>query len=98
MARKETRSDRVIRFIETYCRVPEGKLVGQPIKLAAFQKKFIKNIFDNPAGTRRAYLALARKNGKSALIAAIVLAFVVGPEKQTNAQVVSGARSRNKRR
>lgn len=91
---KETRADRVIRFIEEYCRVPEGKLVGQPIKLAAFQKKFIRAVFDNPAGTRRAYLAISRKNGKSALIAGIALAFVIGPEKQTNAQIVSGARSR----
>jgi phage terminase large subunit-like protein len=84
----------VIRFIEEYCRVPEGKLVGQPIKLAAFQKKFIRDVFDNSRHTRRAYLAISRKNGKSALIAAIALAFVIGPEKQTNAQVISGARSR----
>jgi phage terminase large subunit-like protein len=91
---KETRGGRIIRFIETFCRVPEGKLVEQPIKLAAFQKKFIREVFDNPAGTRRAYLAISRKNGKSALIAAIALAFVIGPEKQTNAQIISGARSR----
>ena len=91
---KETRADRVIRFVESFCRVPEGKLVGKPIALADFQRRFIREIFDNPAGTRRAYLAIARKNGKSALIAAIVLAFVVGPEKQQNAQVISGARSR----
>ena len=95
MARKESRADRVIRFIETYIRVPEGKLVGKPLKLEKFQEKFIREIFDNPAGTRRAYLAIARKNGKSALIAAIALAFVIGPEKQQNAQVISGGRSRD---
>lgn len=91
----ETRAEAVIRFITQYCRVPEGKLVGRPIVLAEFQKRFIRDVFDNPDGTRRAYLAIARKNGKSALIAAIVLAFVVGPEKRTNAQVISGARSRD---
>ena len=95
MARKESRADRVIRFIHQYIRVPEGKLVGQPLKLEKFQVKFIREIFDNPAGTRRAYLAIARKNGKSALIAAIVLAFVIGPEKQQNAQIISGGRSRD---
>lgn len=84
----------MIRFIEGYCRVPEGKLVGKPIVLADFQKRFIREVFDNPAGTRRAYLAISRKNGKSALIAAIALAFVIGPEKQQNAQIISGARSR----
>ena len=89
-----TRGERVCEFITRYCRVPEGKLVGKPIDLAEFQRKFICDIFDNPAGTRRAYLAISRKNGKSALIAAIVLAFVIGPEKQQNAQIISGARSR----
>lgn len=90
----ETRGERVIRFIETFCRVPEGKFVGKPLKLEAFQRRFIIETFDNPAGTRRAYLSIARKNGKSALLAAIVLAFVVGPEKKLNAQVISGGRSR----
>lgn len=35
--RKPTRGERVIMFIEQYCRVPEGKLVGQPIRLEPFQ-------------------------------------------------------------
>lgn len=90
-----TRGERVCQFIETYCRVPEGSLVGQPIKLAEFQKKFILDVYDNPAGTRRAYLAIARKNGKSALIACLLLAHLAGPEKKLNAQLVSGARSRD---
>lgn len=90
-----TRGGKVIRFIHDYCRVPEGKLVGQPIKLAEFQRKFILEIYDNPAGTRRAYLAIARKNGKSALIACLLLAHLAGPEKRLNAQLVSGAQSRD---
>lgn len=95
-AKKETRGQRVIRFIETHCRVPEGKLVGLPMRLEAFQKRFIVAVFDNPnRATRRAYLSIARKNGKSALIAAIALAFVVGPEQVLNSQVVVGARSRD---
>jgi len=59
-----------------------------------FQKKFIRQIYDNPRGTRRAYLSIARKNGKTALIAGIVLAHLVGPEAKQNSQIVSGARSR----
>ena len=90
-----TRADRVIAFIETYCRAPEGEHVGKPIKLAEFQKQFIREIYDNPAGTRRAYLAIARKNGKSALIASLLLAHICGPEAETNSQIVSGARSRD---
>jgi phage terminase large subunit-like protein len=70
-------------------------LVGQPITLADFQRKFVLDIYDNPAGTRRAYLAIARKNGKSALIACLLLAHLVGPEAVLNSQLVSGARSRD---
>lgn len=90
-----TRGERVIRFVEKFCVVPEGKLVGQPIVLEPFQRRFIKEIYDNPAGTRRGILSIARKNGKSALIAALVLAHIVGPEARLNAQIVSGARSRD---
>lgn len=90
-----TRADRVIAFISEYCRVPEGRLVGQPIALADFQRQFIRDIYDNPHGTRRAILSVARKQGKSALIAAIVLAHLVGPERKANAQIVSGAMSRD---
>ena len=90
-----TRGEKVAAFIERFCRVPEGAKVGQPIKLAEFQRKFILAIYDNPRGTRRAYLAIARKNGKSALIACILLAHLVGPEAKQNSQLVSGARSRD---
>ena len=62
--------------------------------LDAFQIRFIREIYDNPAGTRLAILSVARKNGKSGLIAAIVLAHLVGPEARQNSQIVSGARSR----
>lgn len=90
-----TRGEKVIKFIEGFCRVPEGKMVGQPIILADFQKKFILDIYDNPNKTRRAILSIARKNGKTGLIAGIVLAHLVGPEAQLNSQIISGARSRD---
>jgi phage terminase large subunit-like protein len=90
-----TRGEKVCAFIERYVKIPEGSLVGQPIKLAEFQRKFILDIYDNPAGTRRAYLAIARKNGKTATIACLVLAHLVGPEAVLNSQLVSGARSRD---
>lgn len=89
-----TRGERVIRFIEVFCPTPEGKLVGKPMRLDPFQKKFIRDVYDNPAGTRVGILSIARKNGKSALIAGIMLAHLVGPEARLNSQIVSGARSR----
>jgi len=92
---QRTRSGAVIAFIERYCRAPEGALVGKPIRLLEFQKAFLRAIYDNPAGTRRAYLSIARKNAKSALTAMLVLAHLVGPERRPNSQIVSGARSRD---
>ena len=90
-----TRAARIITFIERYCRTPDGEHVGKPLMLAEFQKDFIRSIYDNPAGTRRAILSLARKNGKTALIAGLLLAHLVGPEAKLNAQLVSGAMSRD---
>jgi phage terminase large subunit-like protein len=92
--RGASRGARVIEFIEKYCLAPEGEHVGQPLVLDKFQKKFIKAVYDNPAGTREAFLSIARKNGKTALIAGIMLAHLVGPEARQNSQIVSGARSR----
>ena len=90
-----TRGERVCKFVESYCRVPEGTHVGQPMRLLEFQRRFILDIYDNPAGTSRAYLSIARKNGKSATIAALVLAHLVGPVATLNSQIISGAQSRD---
>ena len=90
-----TRGEKVCRFIEKFIRIPEGAKVGQPIKLVKFQRDFIMAVFDNPAGTRRGYLSIGRKNGKTALIACLLLACLVGPEAKLNAQLVSGALSRD---
>jgi phage terminase large subunit-like protein len=89
-----TRGERVIEFIHRHCRVPEGNLVGKPLRLMEFQKKFIREVYDNPSGTSRAYLSIGRKNGKTALIACLALAHLVGPEARLNSQIISGARSR----
>lgn len=91
----ETRADKVIRFIETMCLTPDGAHVGRPMVLAEFQKQFIRDVYDNPAGTRRAILSVGRKNGKSGLIAGLLLAHLVGPEAKLNSQLISGAMSRD---
>ena len=90
-----SRAALVIAFIEKYCLTPDGAHVGKPMVLAEFQKQFIRDVYDNPHGTRRAYLSIARKNGKSGLIAGLLLAHLVGPEAKQNSQIVSGAMSRD---
>jgi phage terminase large subunit-like protein len=90
-----TRGEKVCAFIEKYCLTPEGKHIGKPMKLEDFQRKFILEIYDNPFKTHSAYLSIARKNGKTALIAAILLAHLAGPEAVRNSQIVSGAQSKD---
>ena len=68
-----THDQKICVFIEAYRLIPEGAQIGKPIQPRKFQRKFILNVFDNPHGTGRAYLSVARKNGKSSLIAEILL-------------------------
>ncbi|MDQ1835565.1 terminase large subunit [Massilia scottii] len=89
-----SRGEKVCAFIERYCLAPEGDHIGKPIRLEHFQRKFILEIYDNPVGTHSAYLSIARKNGKTALIGAILLAHLVGPEAVRNSQIISGAQSK----
>lgn len=88
-----TKAERVIKFIEAFCLIPEGAKVGKPMVLAEFQKEFIRAIYAD--GVRRGYLSIARKNGKTGLIAAILLAHLDGPAAVQNSQIISGARSRD---
>lgn len=89
-----TRGEKVIAFIERFCLVPEGPKVGKQIKLSEFQKNFILAVYDNPHTTRIAILSMARKNGKTALIACLCLVHIVGPEAVLNSQISSGAMSK----
>src|SRR3990167_7681988 len=72
----ESRGDRNIVWIERFCRVPEGKLVGKPLKLTVKQKKWIKWIYDSP--TRVFILTMGRKNGKSCFSACLLLLIYAG--------------------
>ena len=95
-----TDAERVMTFIETECKVPEGSMVGKPIVLLPFQRAFIRSVYDNKDETgkritRTAILSIARKNGKTSIVAPLVLASLVGPLAEKNAQVVSGAMSRD---
>lgn len=90
-----TRGQRNIAWIEKYCRVPDGRDVGKPVRLRDWQKAEIIRIYDNPAGTRRAILSFGRKNGKSALSSFLLLLHLCGPEAVRNGQLYSAAQSRD---
>jgi phage terminase large subunit-like protein len=89
-----TRGERNIAWIETYCRIPEGKDVGKPVKLRPWQKADIRKIYDNSAGTRRAIISFGRKNAKTTLAAFLLLLHTAGPEARVNSQLNSAAQSK----
>jgi phage terminase large subunit-like protein len=95
VAKPKSRATRNIEWIEKYCKVPEGKDVGKPLKLRPWQKRDIIKIYDNPAGTRTAIISFAKKNGKTALAACLLLLHLVGPEAVANTQLPSTAQSRD---
>jgi phage terminase large subunit-like protein len=91
---KKVSGAEVIKFIEDFCRIPEGKKVGQRVHLEDWQKKEICRIYDNKAGTRRAILSFPRKNAKTSLSAFLLLNHLCGPSHILNSQLYSTAQSR----
>ncbi len=73
--------------------MPEGALVGQPVKLRDWQRNIIRGIYDTP--TRRAIVSFGRKNGKTSLSAFLLLLHLCGPEARANSQLFSAAQSRD---
>ena len=91
-------SERVIAFIERL-RTPSGKAASRPLKLRKWQKELIRDVYDRRDANglrevRRVLWSMAKKNGKTALIAALVLVHLVGPEAIPGAEIVSAANSR----
>lgn len=78
----EETGERPIIFIETFCKQSQGTL-GAPLVLDLFQKAFIQTLFgwlEKATGYRRfreTLFLVARKNGKSTLLAAIALYLLV---------------------
>jgi phage terminase large subunit-like protein len=88
-----SRGDRAIAWIEKHCVIPEGRDVGKPVKLRDWQRKEIRKIYDNPAGTRRAIISFGRKNAKTTLAAFLLLLHLCGPEAKLNSNLFSAAQS-----
>ena len=86
-------SAEIVDWIEHYCRIPEGKNVGQPVKLTLHQKRWLRQIYDSP--TRTFILSMARKNAKTSLSAFLLLVHLCGPKAKPNSQLFSAAQSRD---
>jgi hypothetical protein len=100
MARRkriETRAARNIKWCEDFLYIPEGKFVGQKLKMADFMQEDFRLIYDNPHGTRRAIISRGRKNAKSVEAVLMLLLHLCGPEakEKPNSQLYSAAQSRD---
>lgn len=75
-------AERPVRFIETECFIPSGKM-GKPMVLEPFQKAIVETIFGfvDDDGNRQFHYVLVfigRKNAKTTLAAAIELYMLIG--------------------
>ncbi len=90
-----TLGEQVIAFAHQHLVVPEGMHVGEPLRLTVSQQAFILAVVDNPDGTREAVLSVAKRNGKTFVMAVLILAYLIGPLSEQNITVASAAMSRD---
>ena len=93
---------RVIEFVEGYCRHYKGEWAGKPMLLENWQKVILLEAFgwmreDGFRVHRTMWLELGRKNGKSALAAALGVYLLVADGEQ-GAEVYSSATKRDQAR
>jgi phage terminase large subunit-like protein len=97
-ARGLTRPQRVIRFVESLpCTQGYGE--GGPLFMHPFQKDIITGIYgptrsDGRRMVRTALVTMPRKQGKSTLSAALVMAHLCGPMVEPRGQIYSAATDR----
>lgn len=89
-----TLGEKCCRFALDHLKIPEGNDVGKPLILDAYQVAFILAVVDNPHGTRKAILSIARRNGKTFCVAVILLNAILGKLAVQNSVVASAAMSR----
>ena len=99
----EAKANRPIEFIERFCRHSKGEWAGKPVKLELFQKAFISALFgfvSETTGLRRyreTLFYVARKNGKSTMLAGIALYCLIA-DKEAGAEVYSVATKKDQAR
>jgi phage terminase large subunit-like protein len=81
----------IVGFAESH-KVPEGHMVGQPLVLMDWQVDWIIATFQ--PHIRVSLLSVARRGGKTALIAVIVAAGLYGPLVVANSLLLSSSRSK----
>ena len=94
---RRVRADRQCVAFLTSLRVPEGQNAGKPLKLAKFQRDFVRGALK--AKTSIAVLSVGRGNGKSALSAGMGLGALLGVrDTQPAREILLAARTRDQAR
>lgn len=89
-------AEAAIKFLEAL-KIPEGPLAGKPIRLAEFQKRFIRGAL--AGGVSIAALSVGRGAGKTMLGAGLALAALLGKiDRQPRREVIAGAKTRDQGR
>ncbi|MGO4834128.1 terminase large subunit, partial [Rhizobiaceae sp. 2RAB30] len=89
-------STAAIRFLESL-EIPEGPSAGRPVKLAPFQKQFVKGAL--APDTNIAALSIGRGNGKTALTSGLALGALLGKwDRQPRREILVAARNRDQGR
>lgn len=92
----ENPADLAIAFLELL-KIPEGKMAGQPIKLAEFQRRFVRGALAE--GVMIGVLSIGRGNAKTALSAGLSLAALMGIwDDQPKREIIFAARNRDQAR
>lgn len=96
IARASKEASAALRFLPTLV-IPEGRLAGKKLKLAKFQKDFVRGAFSKD--TSVACLSIGRGNAKTALSAGIALGHLLGViECQPKREIIFCARNRDQAR
>jgi len=93
MARASKDATAALRFLSRLT-VPEGRRAGKPMRLASFQKDFVRGAFAKD--TAVALLSIGRGNAKTALSAGLALGHLMGEiAHQPKREIIFAARNRD---
>ena len=87
------RAEAAITFLSEL-HIPEGKMAGQPLRLAEYQRRFVRGSLAD--GVMIGVLSIGRGNAKTALAAGLSLAHLIGVwDDQPKREVLFAARNRD---
>ncbi len=66
-------SQHFVRWAESFLKVTEGSLAGQPVIIHPFQKRMVRDLLDPPNRPTQAIVSMPRGNGKTSLMSMLAV-------------------------